>query len=63
MPFYLTTTNHETCYLGTAWEYFTEAGGAITLKKLFAYRVSRERRFALTEQEARETVRGHGGDA
>jgi len=63
MPFYLTTANYDTCYLGPCWERFTEAGGAITLKKLFAYRVSRERRFALTEQEARAAVRGHGGDA
>lgn len=63
MPFYLTATNHETCYLGPCWEHFTEAGGAITFKKLFAYRIGGERKFALTEGDARATVRKNGGDA
>lgn len=63
MPFYLTAKNHETCYLGPCWERFTEAGGKIVFKKLFAYRVSGERKFALTEGDARATVRENGGDA
>lgn len=44
-------------YLGPCFEYFTNADGSIELKKLYLYRgKDGERRFALTEQAAREAV-------
>ena len=43
-------------YLGAVWENFTEVGGRISLKKLHLYRISGDRRWALTEVEARAHV-------
>jgi hypothetical protein len=50
-----TKTNYDTCYLGSCWEPF-QTNGDIKLTKLYAYRINRETRFALTEEEATRIV-------
>lgn len=49
-------------YLGPCWETFQKADGTVALTKLYAYR-THERRYALTEEDARAAVRAAGGDA
>jgi len=48
--------NSDTCYLGPCWEDFQHKGGEIKLTKLYAYRLNREIRYALTESEAQRIV-------
>ncbi len=47
----------DTKYLGTCWEDFQFADGSIRLTKLHVYWIRGDRRFALTEQAAREACK------
>lgn len=50
-----------TRYLGPVWEYIERPDGKLTLTKLHLYLVHGERRFALTEADARAMVAAAGG--
>ena len=52
MRYTLTATQ----YLGTCWETLQKPDGSVELTKMHLYHINGERRFALTEEDARRVV-------